>query len=325
MAADQSLPALAALLGLVAGCGGDRDAPGPAPAAHEASLAVTRAGREVVAEVDGEPVFADCVARQMTELGVSRAKGLEQCIDFELLAQEARRRGYLDRPEVAATQRREMVRTFLDRRFYAEFDTPDDIPEPDLRRIWDQGLKYYFNHDEDRSMQFCRAKADDPKLPETPERAARARAARALAEDIYARLRGRTHVGADEFRAACEAASRAHPDAELSWSKGTFKRRAAVPEFADPLFAIPEVGMVSPPARTKWGFDVILLTHVLPARRASFAEAVPEIRDMLFNGKSYEGFRLKFFERWLGRLMQKHHIERFDDNLPGDAAVGRPG
>lgn len=318
MSARHALAAIA--LTAAAACGGEDRGKPSSPAGAPGAWQESGEGRTVVARVDGEPVYADCLEGQMTGLGVSRDEALADCVAFELLAQEARRGGYGVHPPAVAALRREMVRAFLDRHFYATYRTPEDIPRADIELLWKRQFKNYFNRPENRSTAFCRAENPDPKTKKTAVGTDADRRAEALARAIYRRIRGRRDLTRKELKAICEEVAAEVGGAKLSYASGTFTRTNAVAEFAEPLFAIPEVGRVSPPVRTAWGWDLILLTHVLPARQASLADAEDELRAMLFNKPEYEVYRRQHFARWLHELMTKHRIERFDDRLAASSA-----
>ena len=313
---------------LLLGCGSNED-PAPGDRAAEVSLEQAAGERQVVARVDGVPVYEDCVANQAIEAGLDRRAALSACIDIELLVAEARRRGFAADPEVAATGERETVRALLDREFYAGFQGPEDVTVADVRDIWGKGLKNHFNRVEHRSVFYCRAENPDPKTRKTPPKSDADRRARKVADAIFARVRGRVGLTPDELVQICRATGAEVGGALISTGKftGFPKVGRAVPEFAIPSFKIPEVGVVSPPARTPWGYDLILLTEIIEARKTSFEEALPQIREWMFDDPRYEGYRRFRFDRWLAPLMREHSIERFDENLPATdplASAGKP-
>lgn len=316
---------LAVLAIACAACGDSASDPPELERGPEVSLEQT-AGELLVARVGGVPIYGDCVAAQATERGLEPAEALEACIDIEVLVAEARRRGLTADPEVAAAGEREMVRALLDREFYANFNGPEDVPLADVRDIWNKGLRHYFNRSEHRSAFYCRAENPDPKTRKTPPDSDADRRAKKLAAAIWAKVRGRTGLTPAALEAICIAVRDQVGGAKVSTDsfRGFPKVGRAVPEFALPTFAIPEVGRVAPPSRTPWGYDLILLTEIIEARSIAFEDAVPQIREMMFGDPGYESYRKVHFQRWLAALMRDHHIERFDENLPdGDPLAWR--
>ena len=102
-------PALiSAALCAVFACGDDAQVAAPAVRVQIASE-----GRVIVARVNDRPVFADCVEHQARAHGIDRRAALEECIDFELLAQEAEARGLASHPDAVAVRKREAVRKLL--------------------------------------------------------------------------------------------------------------------------------------------------------------------------------------------------------------------
>jgi parvulin-like peptidyl-prolyl isomerase len=64
-----------------------------------------------------------------------RREFLDQMIRFELLAQEAERRGYDDLPEVQRSEKQMMIRRFLEERF--DQSGPEEIPDADVRAYYE--------------------------------------------------------------------------------------------------------------------------------------------------------------------------------------------
>src|SRR5687768_16245068 len=96
------------LVTLLAACGGST-APPPAPSGPPAAFQPTPAPDDMqVATVNGKPVWGSCVAAQASR-GVSKQMALQQCIDFELLAQAAEARGFATDPDVHVETREALV------------------------------------------------------------------------------------------------------------------------------------------------------------------------------------------------------------------------
>ena len=283
-------------------------------------------GRIVVATVGGEPIFDDCVADFATnKKGLSRSEALNECIDFELLAQEARRRG-LATDEANDAHRREATRKLIDQAFYQRFSRPKDVPREDAKTLWDRGLSKFYNRAENRTTMYCRSSNADTTNPKrrlqtlTPE-GEPSRAAKAVADAAYAKLRGRTNVTGAQLADACAEAASEVGGADVGTVEYIAILGNVVPAFGNAAFAIKEAGRVHSPVRTKWGWDIILLIYILPATAQTFDEALPQIRQTMFSTPQYEGYRRAVFERFLNNMTEGLEVARFDDVL-GEPEVG---
>jgi hypothetical protein len=76
------------------------------------------------------------------------------------------------------------------------------------------------------------------------------------------------------------------------------------------------VGEVAAPVRTPWGWDVIYLAQVTPAVAKSLAEAEPELRDLLFYGADFDGYRQTKFLAWASGFGKGSRIEVFAARIP---------
>ncbi len=235
-----------------------------------ALLAEAPGDRLVVAEVDGIPVYADCVEIQAAGGGLDARSALEQCIDFELLAQEAQRRGKLRDPEVIEVGKVEAVRRFIDADFYVRVRDRDSIDEKLYESAY-QKFHRRFYRPEYRHTVYIRVPAKD-----VAKDSAEDRAARALADEIYRALEDRRGLTVEEVtRVAVETAG--ERTIEIGNPFNFPRKNRAVESFAAATFAIPEAGMVSVPTRTQWGWDVILLTKIAPEKNIPLEEAKSEL------------------------------------------------
>jgi hypothetical protein len=258
-------------------------APGASPPAGPGDLAV--------ATVDGRPVWASCVAAQLARAARSghgartRREALGECIDFELLAQAAEAQKLERAPEVAEARKTALVSRLVETDFEARYRTPDDLRaeiDREYARRADQ-----LDQPELRASAFTRVEVPENAPPEVEV------AARALAEKIAAALAGETGLFPVHLR---ETADRIAAGSGQKVTHADFRpatREALVPPYGSALYSIPEVGRIAAPTRTKWGWDIILLTRIIePAvhtRDEVAARAFPELR------------RRQFY-RWVGQL-----------------------
>lgn len=311
---------LAALAAAAIACG----SPEPPPAAvarpvTQVTYDEDPAGREVVARVDGVPVYADCVAQQTTRHQGSdelvRQAALDDCVGFELLAQEARRRGLTADPDAAAAQRREAVRALIDLEYRPTLSSPAGVPRSDLEKYWPK-LQRYFNHDELRTTYYCRVKLKRSVVWGSPEDLE----AKQFAERLYEKYRGKTFDKAAFIQICGEAT--AERQIEIPKKPFTFPNDgSAVKPYADATFALTGVGQVTPPVRTAWGWDLILLTEIEPPKRTSFAEAEPELRRMFFYDPSFEGYRENRFLTWSNQFNRGLAIKVYPERIPATEEI----
>jgi PPIC-type PPIASE domain len=312
----------------LAACRGEEPAPPPAPSAPAIATSADPAGRTIVATVNGQPVFGDCVAAQAAADGIDRDAALARCVDFELLAQEAIRRGLLADREVLAARRTEMVRALVETEFAPTLDDPSDISDEELRRLWDRiGLHRRYNRPELRRATYCRAPFTEGKTargsPEDEQ-------ARKLAESMYAALSTMRDLEPKRFAALCWMVSGGKPVKTTATPTRPFLRdgrtdgpRPYAASFAEAAFSVARVGGVSRPTRTNWGWDVVLVTEVVPAQSRTFEEVAPEVREELLTHPETAVFRNARFEAWIGRYLQAARVEVFPDNLPDDHALAQ--
>ncbi|HUS63914.1 MAG TPA: peptidyl-prolyl cis-trans isomerase [Kofleriaceae bacterium] len=312
-----------AVLALAATSCGERAAPPPPPAATEgpAVLRAEPAGRSVVATVDGEPVYDDCVARQAAAHGVDARAALDECVDFELLAQEAARRGLAADPDVALVRRTEMVRALVGADYVSTMDEPSDIPDADLHALWDRTIRHLYNRPERRRATYCRVPIG-AKQRGTPADAE----ARALASRIH-RAMGRS-IDAERFAATCTSAGDGKtelPEKALKpfAASGQFAGGRNVPEFTAAAFSVP-AGRPAEPVRTRWGWDIVLTTEVLPAATRSFEDAEAEVREKLLRSPETAEYRIGKFAEWVRARLAGAHVELHADALRADAELAAP-
>lgn len=296
----------AALCGAFA-CGDEAAVEGPAERVQAAAE-----GRTVVAQVNGRPVFADCVQTQARAHALDVRAALDECIDFELLAQEAEARGFGGHPDALEVQRREAVRRLLASAFEPDHATPADVPTDVVRMMWKRPItRYRFDRPEVRWALYARV----PLARETPDDAPEARAARRLADDIYAAVAGRT-LTSEEFIETLRPLREQHGFELATEPYDTPLKGRAEESFARALFEIPAVGRAGKPVRTPWGWDVIYLVRLAPEVRLSMEQAADEIREAVFGQ-----WRQQAFLQWAAKISSAARVEvaeGWTERLPVD-------
>jgi hypothetical protein len=264
---------------------------------------------DVVAEVNGEKIYVADVERQAQARGQTPLQALDELIAAELLVEEARRKGLTDDPEVVAARRRERARLILDRDFAPTFDSPDQVPQAEVDAFWNmERVRTFYDHPEYHNVSYVRAPT---RLKTTDE--AELEAARALAQRFHdAAIAAHVTTSDAYFALADRLAKDWGVKLQHERYSTTEHKGPATPEFAAAAFSVSTAGELAKPARTDWGYDVLLLTEVIPARHTSKEEAAVEIRKQRF-----EAARRTAFLRWADGLVAQHQIERHDELLGG--------
>lgn len=262
------------------GCGGS-PSPTPVPSGPIASIVAPRASEAdvVVANVNGRPVWGSCVTEQAAAGAKDRKAALEQCIDFELLAQVAEQRGFGADPTVQEATRSAMVNELIASDFEARYQKPSDLG-PALDRLLEKNA-WRMHRPDLRTSTYVRAVVPPGSPPEVDA------TAKQVADRIVAELGTETgllpaHVQEAADRAAVGTAIQIESqDVPQTPKTGSYE-----PPYLDALFSISDVGRISKPVRTKRGWDVVLWTGGLPplesTREQIAEEAFPELRRAQF-------------------------------------------
>lgn len=280
-------------------CGGEASRPQPAADAPAALPAAPASGRLVVAEVDGVPVYEDCVAAQIQAEGsdgpAERRAALAQCIDFEVMAQEAARRGLVAHPEVLRTQKIESVRRLIDEAFTRRYPDPSSVERAELEALYREFQLRYLRP-EYRDTAYLRYPV---AIQEHPAGSPGDVAAREVMQRLYAAVADRRGM---TFRSFQEIAAGEVGDAPLQRSdEQPIERQSPyVKAYVDATFGIPEAGMVSPPIRTEWGWDIVFLQKIHPAVNTPFEAATGEL---------FELVRRRLYTQWVAGLRGTARIQ----------------
>lgn len=291
----------ATLLVLIASSCGSPPAP-PAPVGPPASVVATGASPDdvVVAHVNGRPVWGSCVTTQAARFRMARDAALQQCVDFELLAQAAEQRGFASHREVVATAKAAMVNQLVASVYETGYTRPEQFGAAWDTILAKTKLALRWKHGEYRASSYVRVELDKKATKEQDD------SARVVAEKIAAALAGERGLLGPHLVALAQpiAGSVAlfHQDVPL------YKRTGLDSAYADALFAIPEIGRTSPAVRTSEGWDVILWTGLEPETSPSpdelIAKLLPDVKQLYFN-------------MWVGTIAQRLgiHVEPVQANI----------
>ena len=255
--------------------------------------AAAAANDAVVAQVHGSPILASQVAAHAKAAALDKRAALDDLVRQEVLAAEARRRGYESQREVDLARREEMVRLFVARDFGATHPDPSVIPEADLRQVYERYREYFVHDRLAKVLNVCTS----------PE----------IGRAIYDDAKAHPPKDADAFDAIVKAHG-AHTDTivveetslgyQEKWRKALF---AAVHKPGDLMLAhLPELPF---PCTD----HVAWAAEYSPARNDSFDKARNEVAQ-----KAWDTWRERAFGRWLTQLSHQHQIELHAENLPHD-------
>ncbi len=280
-------------------CGGSSAPTQPQPTSGPpAPMTATPASAEdvVVASVNGQPVYGSCVAAQAAR-GATKQGALDECIGFELLAQQAV--AFATDSEVVHETKRALVSQFIAREYEDKYTSPKDFGA-----AWDKFLeinKLKVEHGEARASAYVRL-----VLPKnaTPDQDA---AARAVAEEVAAKLRDERGLTGVHLKQLGEQIVGTRGKLEITSVPPYLDNGALVKPYADALFAIPEVGRTSGAVRTAWGWDVILLTERIAPEKLSPDET---------RAKMLPELQRSYFAIWAKQVAKAVSVKLFDDNIP---------
>lgn len=253
----------------------------------------------VVAKVNGQPIPADALARQLQPPHAPRSRGevLDELIVSELLFKDALAEGYGDDASIQTTYKQRMVQRMIHDKVLAP-NAPERIPEADARAYYNANSVLYNTPELRRVDHILIGPSDsfgDPRDPKTTVPKAVFDQARDASKQLHQELTALPQpVSAETLKATAERWNAKLPDTlNVTVDVGirTPKRDfgtpgkpgflpATVEPFADAAFAItPE--QPSDPVDTMFGTHVIFVREVTPTSTIPFSEASANIRAFL--------------------------------------------
>ncbi len=281
--------------------------------------AATGEGAQVVAKVDDSRItVADVQERINKQSPFVRARYttpekkkefLDSLIRFEVLANEAERRGYDKDPEVVRVMKQQMISKFLQKDFESRLKV-EDVPDADVE-------KYYKEHPAEFNQK------DEVRVSEIAVKD------KAKADKVLAELKALTKAPpagpADQkFR---DLVTKYSEDEEAKARAGDLsffdKESTRVPKpIVDAAFNLKDVGDATA-VKTEKGWSVIRLTQKRPGFNRPLAEVKRQIQQRLFRD-----MRTKSMDTFVADLKKKSKIEVNEENLNKvvlDTGTGGPG
>jgi peptidyl-prolyl cis-trans isomerase C len=238
---------------------------------------------------------------------------LDSLIRFEVMANEAERRGYDKDPEVVRVMKQQMISKFLQKDFESKLKV-EDVPD-------DQVEKYYKEHPAEFNQK------DEVRVGEIVTKE-KGKADKAYAE---AKALPKAAAAVGDQKGFKDVVTKYSEDEEGKQRAGDLgfmdKESTRQPKpVVEAAFKLAEVGDVAPPIKTDKGWVVIRLTQKRPGFNRPLSEVKRQIQQRLFRD-----MRTKAMDDFVADLKKKSQIEIKDENLSkvvidtGSTGGGPPG
>ncbi len=204
---------------------------------------------------------------------------LNQIIEFELIAAQAREAGLQNSPSVEIATAKTMVGLYLKQAFEPLW-SKENIPDELLRTSYTRNRRI-FNHPELRKAVHVIV-TKESKFPEDP---ALAEAAKTIADRVFAHYSASPPKDMEEFQRRAKTMKTWGEDVglqvELQDLNRFAKRGRYSSNFTEPVFAVSGEKVVMPVFKTEFGYHIVWIEAVTPARSDSFEVVREEILDKI--------------------------------------------
>jgi peptidyl-prolyl cis-trans isomerase C len=298
------VPHLLAAVLVLSACHGK---PGTNPKASGAPhVVLAQVDDIVITEADLKEVLARYATQPFVLARYSSIEKKKELLDslvrYDVLAIEARKRGYERDPEVQRVAKDKMVKLFTQQEIVDKVK-PSDVPDADVG-------KYYTDHATDYARPEM-VRASQILVKE------RAKAAKILAE-VKAAPKSDMRAFRDLVTKYSEDADSKPRGGDLTqFDRATAQHPQAVVAAA---FALKEVGDVSDLVATDKGFAILKLTDKRPALSRSLEDAKPEIQRRLL-----DELRTKKKKEFVDEARKTIKVEIFEDQLAKLDLAGTAG
>lgn len=280
-----------------------QESSGPKPSA------ATPSG-DVVAKVGDLLITADELQAKMEEnspflrakydTAERKREFLDNHIRFELLAQEAVRRGLDKDPDVQTAMKKTMVQKLMKE----QFDSKPTVDEGEIRAFYDQNINDYVKPERVRSSHifFEAAKGDANRAK------VKAEATKALAT-VKAKP-GDRNVFSDLAKTRSDDNFSKRAGGDLSYKTSEQLEESWGTELANAIFALKETDEIGGLVETEKGFHIIKFTGRQAAMDRSFESVKQQIESRLANQA-----RTKAFDVYVEELKEKAAVSVNEEAL----------
>lgn len=298
------------MLAMLAGCAPERPSDQKGDASTQSKKTLQGDGREAlpVAKIDGEEISVGDLERRISGMApyarvrysttAQREELLQSVIVFEVLADEAERRGLKDDPEVLHQMKEVMVRRLLVEEERSKL-SPGDITEAEIARYYNEHTSDYYTEPQRRALVI---KVRTEKF----------------ARDIHAELvAGKSEPDVQKRVLAFRKLSAKHSiERGLSTKGGDVgflppaNKLRNNREISRRVFELKEIGDFSEPYQHESIWTIVMLMDKRPERTRPLEAVSGEIRQEL-----YESRRKELREKFIADLRAKAKIEIEEENL----------
>jgi peptidyl-prolyl cis-trans isomerase C len=234
---------------------------------------------------------------------------LDSLIRFEVLANEAEKRGYDKDPEVQRVMKQQMISKFLQKDFESKLKV-EDVPDADVE-------KYYKEHPAEFNQK------DEVRVSEIVVKD-KSKADKAMAE---ARNLAKAPAAAGDQKGFRDLVTKYTEDEDAKARGGDLqffdKESVKYPKpIVEASFKLVEIGDVTS-VKTDKGWSVLRLTQ----KRPGFNRPLPEVKRQI-QQRLFRDLRSKSMETFVDGLKKKSKIEVNEDNLAKvvlDTGMSGPG
>jgi peptidyl-prolyl cis-trans isomerase C len=227
---------------------------------------------------------------------------LDNLVEFELLALEAKSKGYDKDPDVVFAMKQQMIKKLM-KEDLSDLVKLSDVTDEEMRAFYDQNAELYHKPEQVRASGIVLAD--------------KAKAEQVLAELTKAiednpRRKRQTFNDFVRDKSADEASARRNGDLGFFTTKGDAEEPAKdVPEtVAATAFGLERINDLSSVVEADGKYWILMLTNRRPKVDKSFDEVKRQIQNKLFRDAK-EGAR----ERYLADLRKKANVTTHDENL----------
>lgn len=238
---------------------------------------------------------------------------LDGLVRFEVLAAEAERKGLADDPDIQNAVRKLMVQKLV-QRYFQEGGSAKDIPENELRDYFEKNKAEYF-----RPARVRLAAISFLAAPGTPQRAAKAGAARKALGDIKAQSdKNPLAFGQLAQKYSEDEASKAI-GGDLGFKSMEELTRAYGEPFAKAVFAQKD-GTISGVLESSQGYHVVRVAGRQDELNRPFEQVKEQLASRMFRER-----KQKDLEAWVKQLKDSARIRIDDAALEKITVDAEPG